>query len=74
MQNWVNPKSVPSCLSLNLTTCTMRDFALAGQQSNHLILALFILKNARVLETLSILALSSCPWASSACQLLMYRC
>ncbi|AES63310.1 hypothetical protein MTR_2g007350 [Medicago truncatula] len=32
MQNWVNPKSVPSCLSLNLTTCTMRDFALAGQQ------------------------------------------
>jgi hypothetical protein len=49
-------------------------------------LARFILKNARVLETMSIWCytkwfkvelekiLSSCPRASSACQLLMYRC
>ncbi|AES63288.1 F-box/RNI/FBD-like domain protein [Medicago truncatula] len=82
MHYWLYPKSVPSCVSLNLTTCTMRDFALAGQQCNHIMLAIFILKNARVLETMTIWSnnkqseiesrLSPCPRASATCQLSFY--
>ena len=83
-ENWANPESVPTCLSSNLTTCTLSDFAYAGQQGNHIMLARFILENARVLETMSIWCytkgskvelervLSSCHRASSACQLSMY--
>lgn len=81
-ENWAYPKSVPTCLSLNLTTCTMRDFAFAGLQRNHVMLARFILKNAKVLETTTIWCsrkrskieklLSSCPRASAKCQLSIY--
>ncbi|AES63311.1 putative F-box domain, FBD domain, leucine-rich repeat domain, L domain-containing protein [Medicago truncatula] len=83
-ENWANPEFVPSCLTSNLTTCTMWDFAYAGQQRNHIMLARFILENARVLETMSMWCytkgskvelervLSSCHRASSACQLSMY--
>ncbi|XP_024631343.1 putative FBD-associated F-box protein At5g56820 [Medicago truncatula] len=78
-QNWVDPESVPSCLSLNLTTCNMRDFVVVDQHRNRIMLARFILDNARVLETMSIWCykrwpkaervLSSCPKASATCQL-----
>jgi len=33
IKKWVNPKFVPNCLSLNLTTW---DFALFGLQRNHI--------------------------------------
>ncbi|AES63314.1 F-box/RNI/FBD-like domain protein [Medicago truncatula] len=78
-ENWANPKFVPSCLTSNLTTCTMWDFAYAGQQRNHIMLARFILENARVLQTMKIWSnskrsdiesqLSPCPKASATCQL-----
>ncbi|RHN50798.1 putative FBD domain, leucine-rich repeat domain, L domain-containing protein [Medicago truncatula] len=78
-ENWVRPKNVPGCLSSNLTTCTMREFEFSGLQCYHIMLARFILENARVLETMSIWCcgkrskiervLSSCPRASSTCKL-----
>ncbi|AES63194.2 F-box/RNI/FBD-like domain protein [Medicago truncatula] len=81
-ENWVDSEFVPPCFSLNLTTCTIRDFAFAGLQHCHIMLAKFILKNARVLRTMTILCnkkqskverlLSSCPRASTTCQLSIY--
>jgi len=60
----------------------MRDFAYVGQQRNHIMLARFILENAKVLETLTIWCnnkqseiesqLSPCPRASATCQLSIY--
>jgi len=60
----------------------MWDFASAGQQRNHIMLARFILENARVLETMTIGSnskrfdiesqLSPCPKASATCQLSIY--
>lgn len=78
-EKWSHPKSVPGCLSSNLKTCTMRDFAFPGLQSDHIVLAKFILKNSTVLETMSIWCvrklskikrqLTSCSRASATCQL-----
>ena len=78
-ENWVPPKFVPVCLSSNLRSCTMKDFEFSGQQSSHIMLARFVMENARILETMSILcygkwyeikrALSACPRASATCQL-----
>jgi hypothetical protein len=70
---------VPRCLSSSLTTCTIRDFATTTLESL-IMLARFIMKNARVLETMTICSngerfseierqLSSCPRASATCQL-----
>jgi hypothetical protein len=80
-QSWVVPKSVPKCFSLNLRTCTIRDFALLDLQHD-IMLARYILNNARVLETMTIWSdreqpeiereLSSCTRASVTCQLSVY--
>jgi len=80
-EKWAHPKSVPCCLSSNLRTCTMRDFAFGGL-SNHIMLAKFILKNSTVLETMSIWCfrkkykierqLTSCSRASATCLLSIY--
>lgn len=80
-QSWVNPTSAPQCLSLHLTTCTIRDFAFVDLQ-NDIMLARYILNNARVLQTMMIWSdkeqpqiereLSSCPRASTTCQLSVY--
>ncbi|XP_045810205.1 FBD-associated F-box protein At5g56370-like [Trifolium pratense] len=34
-ENWADPDFVPHCLSLNLTTCAIGDFAFAGLQMSH---------------------------------------
>ncbi|XP_045817839.1 putative FBD-associated F-box protein At5g56440 [Trifolium pratense] len=83
IENWVDPESVPHCLSLNLTTCTLWGFALTSLQGDFM-LARYILKNARVLQTMKISCvremlpeienkLSSCHRASATCQLSFYR-
>lgn len=81
-ETWTHPKFVPGCLSSNLKTCTMRDFAFGGLQSYHIMLAKFILKNSPVLDTMSIWCsrkrskierrLTSCSRASATCQLSIY--
>ncbi|XP_058771814.1 FBD-associated F-box protein At5g56370-like [Vicia villosa] len=70
------PQFVPKCLSLSLTTCAMRDFL--GLQGD-LMLAKYILKNAKYLQTMSISSLTelpgierklfACPMASTTCRL-----
>ncbi|RHN45152.1 putative FBD domain, leucine-rich repeat domain, L domain-containing protein [Medicago truncatula] len=82
-EKWSHPKSVPGCLSSNLRTCTIRDFAIGGLQSYHIMLAKFILKNSTVLENMSIWCfgkqseierrLTSCSRASATCQLSIYN-
>lgn len=51
LENWVDPKFVPHCISLNLRTCTLLRFK--GLQGE-LLMAKYILKNARVLQTMTI--------------------
>lgn len=51
LEKWVDPIFVPKCLSLQLKTCRILNFL--GQESE-LLLARYILKNARVLQTLKI--------------------
>ncbi|CAJ2639303.1 unnamed protein product [Trifolium pratense] len=74
-ENWVDPNFVPQCLSLHLRVfCFSSVFGLQGE----LQLARYILKNARVLQTMRISTigepeikdlLSSFPRASSSCKL-----
>ncbi|GAU38446.1 hypothetical protein TSUD_151690 [Trifolium subterraneum] len=73
--NWVDPDFVPQCLSLHFRVCYLSSFL--GLQSE-LQLARYILKNARVLQTMRICTigepeikelLSSFPRASSSCKL-----
>ncbi|XP_057435325.1 F-box/FBD/LRR-repeat protein At4g00160-like [Lotus japonicus] len=49
--NWVDPDFVPECLALNLKSCTFRDFKGLKVEFQ---LASYVLKNARVLETMTI--------------------
>ncbi|RHN44088.1 putative F-box domain, FBD domain, leucine-rich repeat domain, L domain-containing protein [Medicago truncatula] len=56
-QDWSVPKSVPSCLLLNLTTCTLRDIGFPDFRQ-HILLARYILNNSAVLETMSV----GCCW------------
>jgi hypothetical protein len=75
-ENWVEPKLVPRCLTSHLRTCTIQH--LSGPKFE-LMLAKYILKNARLLETMTIWTkrdlpeierkLSPCPKASTTCQL-----
>jgi len=74
-ENWVDPDFVLQCLSLHLRVFHLSSFL--GLQGE-LQLAKYILKNARVLQTMKICyigqpeierLLSSCPRASSTCQL-----
>ncbi|GAU13052.1 hypothetical protein TSUD_173520 [Trifolium subterraneum] len=70
-ENWIDPDVVPQCLSLHLRTCILFNFlGLEGE----LLLAGYILKNANVLQTMSIWncgqrnikrLLSSCAKASA---------
>jgi hypothetical protein len=70
----MDPDSVPQCLSLHLKNCQLMSFL--GLQGE-LLLAMYILKNARVLQTMEIWnvgqpeigVLYSCPRASSTCKL-----
>jgi hypothetical protein len=48
--NWADPEFVPHCLSLNLTLCTIWDLAFVEGPQCHIMLARFIMKNARVLK------------------------
>ncbi|RHN66009.1 putative FBD domain, leucine-rich repeat domain, L domain-containing protein [Medicago truncatula] len=74
-ENWVDPDCVLQCISLHLRVFDISSFL--GLQGE-LRLARYILKNARVLQTMKIwyigspeieTLLSSCPRASSACKL-----
>jgi len=51
LENEVEPIFLPQCLSLQLKTCEILNFL--GQKSE-LLLARYILKNARVLQTMKI--------------------
>ncbi|RHN45198.1 putative FBD domain, leucine-rich repeat domain, L domain-containing protein [Medicago truncatula] len=70
--------NVPQCLSLHLQTCNLLNLSLQAK----LMLARYILKNARVLQTMTISnrgqpeikgLLSSCPRASATCKLKFQR-
>ncbi|XP_039688033.1 putative F-box/FBD/LRR-repeat protein At3g49030 [Medicago truncatula] len=50
-ENWVDPASVPRCISLHLKTCTLWYFR---GQHGEVQLATYILNNARVLQTMKI--------------------
>jgi len=75
-ENWVEPEFVPQCLLSDLKNCTVENFS--GRQSDFM-LEQFILKNARILQTMTIRSrnefsemvkkLSICPRASTTCQL-----
>ncbi|KAK2360528.1 FBD-associated F-box protein [Trifolium repens] len=78
-ENWVDPDFVPQCLSLHLITCNLVNFL--GLQGE-LQLAMYILKNAKVLQNMRISywgkskfyrMLSSSPTASPMCKLTLYR-
>ncbi|KAK2414103.1 FBD-associated F-box protein [Trifolium repens] len=75
-ENWVDPDFVPQCLSLHLRTCHFSSFL--GRHGTELMLALYILKHARVLQTMTIYnsgernisrQFFSCPIASDTCEL-----
>ncbi|CAJ2670141.1 unnamed protein product [Trifolium pratense] len=78
-ENWMDPDFVPQCLSLHLRNCHLLNFfGLQGE----LLLAMYILKNARVLQIMEIWnygqreierLLDSCPRASSMCKLTVYH-
>ncbi|XP_045794310.1 F-box/FBD/LRR-repeat protein At4g00160-like isoform X2 [Trifolium pratense] len=78
-ENWVDPDFVPQCLSLHLRTCYISSFF--GLHGTELMLAKYILKNAKVLQTMNIWnsgqpeikqQLSSSPVASATCKLTVY--
>ncbi|XP_045806870.1 FBD-associated F-box protein At5g22730-like isoform X1 [Trifolium pratense] len=77
-ENWVDPISVPQCISLHLKTCTLWYFR--GQQGE-LQLAKYILNHARVLQTMKICCrdslkkereLSLCSKVSPTCELIFH--
>lgn len=77
-ENWVDPASVPQCISLHLKTCTLWYFR--GQQGE-VQLATYILNNARVLQTMKICCrdslkkereVSLCSKASPTCELIFH--
>jgi hypothetical protein len=77
--SWVFPDVVPQCLLLHLRACNLFHFlGLHGE----LMLASYILKNAKVLQTMKIWnngqpgikkILSTVPMASSMCKLTVYN-
>jgi len=78
-QNWVEPEFVPQCLLSDLKSCTIRDFL---SLQSELMLEKYILKNAKILETMTIWSekeqseierkLFKCPKGSATCQLSVY--
>jgi hypothetical protein len=65
-QNWAEPERVPQCLSSYLRTCTIHNFL--GLQSE-LMLAKYILKNARNLQIMKIMKWKkNCPHAQRPLQ------
>lgn len=78
LENWVDQDFVPQCLSLHLTTCNIFNYY--GGQEGELLLARYILKNARVLQTMTIWnicfkikgKLSSYPRASATCKVAIH--
>ncbi|CAJ2672337.1 unnamed protein product [Trifolium pratense] len=80
LQNLAEPEVVPQCLSSHLRSCTIHNFL--GIQSK-LMLIKYVLKNARNLQFMRIqnirdhpdeieTELSTCPKASTTCQLVFY--
>ncbi|XP_058785922.1 F-box/FBD/LRR-repeat protein At3g26920-like [Vicia villosa] len=76
-RNWVDPTFVPQCLSLQLKTCHLEYFS---SQEGEYQLAKYILKNARVLQTMTILCrkdlkrkrkLNLCSKASPICKVIV---
>jgi hypothetical protein len=75
-ENWVEPEFVPECLLSSFTTFTIVDFS---DLKSDLMLEQYILKNARILQTMKIrssvkqpkmrITLSRCPMASATCQI-----
>jgi hypothetical protein len=75
-KNWVEPEFVPPCLLSSFRTFTIRDYSVLQSE---LMLEQYILKNARILQTMTIWCkteqpemertLSMCPMASATCQL-----
>lgn len=80
-KNWVEPELVPECLSSYLRTCTMDAFP---DLQSELMLAKYILKNARMLQIMKIRngnkaehleiekQLSTFPKASATCEFLFF--
>ncbi|XP_058731927.1 FBD-associated F-box protein At5g22730-like [Vicia villosa] len=77
--NWVDPIFVPQCLSSQLKTCILWYFS---DQKCEYLLATYILKNARVLKTMTIHCredlqidggLYLCPKASPMCEVIIKR-
>lgn len=79
-----DPAVVPQCLLSHLKMCTIHDL---GRLQRDFILPIYILKNARVLQTMKITIchhieqskqseierkLSLCPKASTTCQLFVH--
>jgi hypothetical protein len=75
-ENWVEPEFVPECLLSSFTTFIIQDFS---DLKSDLMLEQYILKNARILQTMKIRSsikqpkmrrtLSRCPMASATCQI-----
>ncbi|XP_045817489.1 F-box/FBD/LRR-repeat protein At1g78750-like isoform X2 [Trifolium pratense] len=75
-ENWVEPEFVPQCLLSSLRSCTIHDFS---DLQSELMLEQYILKNAIILQTMTIWCkteqpemeskLSICPMASETCEL-----
>ncbi|GAU43286.1 hypothetical protein TSUD_389850 [Trifolium subterraneum] len=82
-ENWVEPEFVPQCLLSSLITCTIKTYSLTFIiPRRDLLLEKYILKNARILQTMTILCktkqpemmrtLSMCPMASANVMLIHY--
>jgi hypothetical protein len=52
IENWVDPKFVPQCLSLHLKICNLYNFF--GGLKGEIMLARYILENAKVLQTMRV--------------------
>ncbi|RHN45203.1 putative FBD domain-containing protein [Medicago truncatula] len=79
--NWKKPKIVPECIYSQLRTCSLTSY-----KGNELQFAKYIIKNAKVMRTMTIIAspvdmnikhqmimkLSSCPKGSATCKFSFY--
>jgi hypothetical protein len=76
-ENWVDPNFVPQCLSIHLKTCNLRNFL--GRLKGELLLARYIIGNAKVLQTMRVWCKGqpdikrklSCPQASATCKIIV---
>lgn len=79
-ESWVEPESIPQCMSSYLRTCTIWN--VSGLQCE-LLLSKYILKNAKKLQTMTIWSkgeplkierkLFPCIKASATCKLSVHR-